>query len=618
MRCSEREWKTPRLGKRVFGTDLATRSAAAAGCQIGRFGARMWVRALATALLSAVVVFGMTSCKAGTCEHCAKDDDCGRGLACDKSAGVCTAGPGYLCEPHCRAKSACMAHGDCGADGGKCVVSKVQDCQASEDCKVSGDCSIVDSGRSGPQCAAASNADCAHSEACAVWGRCAAIGGRCQASNDADCARALVCSRVGACSFRSGKCGYSNCDDSLACRYWWRTEASCNPAVRPEDRALCDDFRSASRAGRGCSDCRVSVAAQSTTGELRYASCLARLGANASAEGLTGEKLVANDLKLFTCSQFRDDTDAGIEYSLVDADWDSMAERVPPDPTAAAKRLIKRGRTVYDRQTKLTWQNSTPYDKQDWDHRANALHWYWANAYCTALSLDGQTDWRLPDRQELSSYGQAMRVEGDATPDWPLNWTSNEETACTAWAASLNAAYPDKLEGKDSSVYVRCVRSDTKVPARTIPSAPTGGTPVAAAVAARTGEEQHTPTGRLTVVGDTVVDSSTNLTWQRTVCPKTGSGMSLEDETSYCAGLTIDGKTGWRLPELDELKSLLRPGRRPAIDHVAFPQEGIDTIFSTRTPNEYADRIRWMVDFSSGRANSGGFVRAGGWVRCVR
>jgi hypothetical protein len=50
------------------------------------------------------------------------------------------------------------------------------------------------------------------------------------------------------------------------------------------------------------------------------------------------------------------------------------------------------------------------------------------------------------------------------------------------------------------------------------------------------------------------LDPVTNLEWQRT---PTGGNMDWESAVTRCQNLNLDG-TGWRLPSIDELRSLLR------------------------------------------------------------
>lgn len=95
------------------------------------------------------------------------------------------------------------------------------------------------------------------------------------------------------------------------------------------------------------------------------------------------------------------------------------------------------------------------------------------------------------------------------------------------------------------------------------------------------------PAGRFTVVGDTVVDNNTHLTWQRTASavkyPWAGAD-------SYC-----NNGSGWRLPTIRELRSLVDP-RLPdaALDPVAFPNAPFDYYWSS-TIATYNRAYGWVT-----------------------
>jgi len=69
--------------------------------------------------------------------------------------------------------------------------------------------------------------------------------------------------------------------------------------------------------------------------------------------------------------------------------------------------------------------------------------------------------------------------------------------------------------------------------------------------------------------GNQVTDQVTGLAWQRNVDP---SAMTWDVAQRYCACLTLDGVSGWRLPSRIELASLVDwTTASPSIDAVAFP-----------------------------------------------
>jgi hypothetical protein len=113
-----------------------------------------------------------------------------------------------------------------------------------------------------------------------------------------------------------------------------------------------------------------------------------------------------------------------------------------------------------------------------------------------------------------------------------------------------------------------------------------------------------------------VVDTKTGLTWQRTPA----SSMSWAAANAYCANpstATALGGTGWRLPTIKELLSLLDASQtiERRIDHTAFYQTTAQFWSATRSLEDRADA--WLVNFDSGNAGTHGSTTAYS-VRCVR
>ena len=76
-------------------------------------------------------------------------------------------------------------------------------------------------------------------------------------------------------------------------------------------------------------------------------------------------------------------------------------------------------------------------------------------------------------------------------------------------------------------------------------------------------------------MGDgTVLDQATQLIWQQA---DDGQARAWPDALAYCAGLSLAGRTDWRLPNAKELQSIIDYSRRPAIDPV----------FKLSEPNAY-------------------------------
>ncbi len=145
---------------------------------------------------------------------------------------------------------------------------------------------------------------------------------------------------------------------------------------------------------------------------------------------------------------------------------------------------------------------------------------------------------------------------------------------------------------------------------------PNGALPVTAPsplAVATPPSEAAAPQTRLTVDGDTVYDSETKLTWQRTVSTRSYTRAAA---MSYCRDLARTDESSWRVPAKTELESLLRPGAGPTIDRVAFPQEQTDRSFWTSTPWVSGGNA-WLIGFDVGHGYPGD-QWSPYWVRCVR
>jgi len=116
-----------------------------------------------------------------------------------------------------------------------------------------------------------------------------------------------------------------------------------------------------------------------------------------------------------------------------------------------------------------------------------------------------------------------------------------------------------------------------------------------------------------TKTGDIIKDSVSKLEFQDDAV---GSQMPWEDAITYCEALTLGGHGDWRLPNINELKSIVdRSKVNPAIV-TAFTNTSSSNYWSTTT-YERNKNYAWYVGFSNG--NVSGFTKGySGYVRCVR
>jgi hypothetical protein len=123
-----------------------------------------------------------------------------------------------------------------------------------------------------------------------------------------------------------------------------------------------------------------------------------------------------------------------------------------------------------------------------------------------------------------------------------------------------------------------------------------------------------------------VIDNWTHLIWQREPLASPGSFSFADD---YCRTLEIAGVTGWRLPTIKELLTLVdeRPRRvtddwqiteDKLTDYNAFPRSPTGEYW-TSSRQVGMDRV-WTIDFADGQTSSGPIyeTRPSRYTRCVR
>ena len=253
---------------------------------------------------------------------------------------------------------------------------------------------------------------------------------------------------------------------------------------------------------------------------------------------------------------------------------------------------------VVDRVTGLIWQRKLPekfYTFQD------------AERQCDGLALAGHRDWRLPSRIELVSLLDTTRIQPSidmaAFPSTPIDWFWTSSLAAdnpsAAWYVYFYFGYP-KTDDMTNSFSVRCVRSERP----------------AAGLAAHYEVRAHD-----------VLDLATGLRWQRAPAPKL---LPFRDADAYCSHLKLgtkpggkqdgkpDGKTGWRVPTLVELLTLIDEGAAavPMIDRTAFPATPAEPFWSSSTFSN-RNELGWYVRFDQGNGLYGRLLEAFR-VRCVQ
>ena len=114
-----------------------------------------------------------------------------------------------------------------------------------------------------------------------------------------------------------------------------------------------------------------------------------------------------------------------------------------------------------------------------------------------------------------------------------------------------------------------------------------------------------------TVNGDVIVtDTKTGLVWQKTY----ETGKTWQAALDYCENLTYAGYSDWRLPDKNELASLVNYEKHnPASDFPDMPSEN----FWSSSTSVYDTGRAWNVDFSLGTVRNY-YKTVTSYVRCVR
>ncbi len=221
-------------------------------------------------------------------------------------------------------------------------------------------------------------------------------------------------------------------------------------------------------------------------------------------------------------------------------------------------------KTVIDNNTDLEWAQLVPTSK----YTRTA-----AKKYCDDSDYGGHEDWRLPTPKELLTIVDNGKVAPAVDPSFFPNhsndrfWTSMlyAEDSGKAWFIDFGSGYAEKIE-TSKSYYVSCVR----------------------------GESLRNNFVKSTECSENIVsDKETGLVWTATYVER----KKWEEALSYCENLTYACHGDWRLPNKNELVSLLdHEEREPS---TTFPDMPIVN-FWTSTSSEGNRNRAWYVGFSYG------------------
>ena len=163
------------------------------------------------------------------------------------------------------------------------------------------------------------------------------------------------------------------------------------------------------------------------------------------------------------------------------------------------------------------------------------LGFYAAQDYCNGLNYGGYDDWRVPNRHELAemiNYGQKDILFDDIIEHKKGEnyWTSQEKLSSggngsgLGWSISFSdGSVQDK--DKSSLFYVRCIRGQEI-------------------------QNHHD----FSVDGDIVIDNKTGIMWQNA---EFIGGRTWSEAKIHCKNLVFGGYNDWRLPNVNELRTIM-------------------------------------------------------------
>ena len=230
--------------------------------------------------------------------------------------------------------------------------------------------------------------------------------------------------------------------------------------------------------------------------------------------------------------------------------------------------------TVIDNNTGLEWQRKISSDTHVEETEADA--------YCEDLVYGGHDDWRLPEPNELLSIVNHNETAINTVyfpgllndPEILLltsKYYANPEQEQERWKLyGAQMIIPSLMEVSDRTYRALCVRGNKMKGAKL-------------SVSERNGDQ-------------IVRDSTTGLIWQKT----SGTAVIWHDALSYCENLTYAGYSDWRLPNSNELASLVDYDRYNPASAFPFPDMEMSNLWSADTTAANDPQYTWLFWITAG------------------
>lgn len=315
----------------------------------------------------------------------------------------------------------------------------------------------------------------------------------------------------------------------------------------------------------------------------------------------------------------------GCEIACADSGQDGEFRRGVPWPSP---RFVIEGETVTDRLTDLVWCRNANLAEFP-------LTWREAFDYVMQMNRDrvfGYSDWRIPNRRELRSLISHQTKRPALPKEHPFTnlfqgwyWSST-----TAAISPAHAWYVDMAGGrmfyggKDQSFLVWPLRGPGKgvlpVTGQTECYTETG----AVIPCAGTGQDgefacgRSWPLPRFEVSGEAVTDRLTTLRWRRSAdlvgAVTWGQALAAVARLNEQPG----GPHGWRLPNINELESLVDCSTHSPALPAGHPFPAVQEVYWSSTTSLYEPDWAWALYLDKGAVGVGQKTQAHFHVWAVR
>ena len=230
---------------------------------------------------------------------------------------------------------------------------------------------------------------------------------------------------------------------------------------------------------------------------------------------------------------------------------------------------------VVDNNTSLEWQQAASDKEYMFEEAEN---------YCSELVYGGYSDWRLPEPHEILSIVNIGQNN---------SFINNNFTNISAdYDAELWTSHESKCLRVSEGSYSYCGSKSKNV------------------LCVRGSKMKKGVFSSKTIDGDIVViDAATALIWQK----DSGFRSTWKEALKYCENLDYAGRRDWRLPNKNEVISLMDfdKSEEPYSDFPDIP----DWLWSSS--NSFYVEDAWCADFYSGYLTPLGYKRNDTSVRCV-